>query len=210
MEISNDHIELLEHALGDKNHYRNFFGTTKNSSDIKLLYELVDMELMEVTPAPNWMVDDYLFYVTDKGKNFAFNNNIINKGEKTMNTKNDEQVKVRTVCKPDKQESLITIIENQVKIDSNNSKYCDHECPRRYIGVSEIYCTLFRKGTDKQTVLFSKDSDSIRHDTCMAIFENERRIDISQPPIKDEIISDELSNETIIKEDENERTDENN
>lgn len=109
-------------------------------------------------------------------------------------TKDDKQTEVRTVCKLDKKESLIVIMENQVKIDSNNEKYCDQKCPSRYVNTYsngiDIRCTLFTEEEDvnniRTTKLFSKGYDSIRHDLCMAIFENEKRTIINQPPIKEE------------------------
>jgi hypothetical protein len=70
--VSSRHIELLEHSLGDKTHYRNFFLASEGHSDSPQLEELVEMGLMVKKTAPEWLCGDTVYHVTDEGKKKAF------------------------------------------------------------------------------------------------------------------------------------------
>jgi hypothetical protein len=63
-------VEILEHALGNAGHYRNYFATDERGRDYVTICELVEMGLMERgREIPGGLT---YFHVTDAGKGLAF------------------------------------------------------------------------------------------------------------------------------------------
>ena len=73
-------IQILEHALGDKTHYRNYYVGSPEHKDWKMLKELEQAGYMEQDFLPH-PANDYfcLFRVTEKGKTLAFCGERLNK-----------------------------------------------------------------------------------------------------------------------------------
>lgn len=70
--VSEQHIGLIEHSLGNKTHYRNYFLAGDGHHDQPMLEELVELGLMTKRPAPERSCGDTLYHVTDEGKKLAF------------------------------------------------------------------------------------------------------------------------------------------
>ena len=62
-------IEIIEHALGDKTHYRNRYIVGEEHKNYAMVTELAEAGYMEAS----CQVDELVMYrVTDKGKTIAF------------------------------------------------------------------------------------------------------------------------------------------
>lgn len=72
-------IKIMAHSLGYNTYpvfegwgkngvYRNFFGTTANSSDNKACESLVQKGLMKVELGRTWSVSDKVYHITEAGK----------------------------------------------------------------------------------------------------------------------------------------------
>jgi hypothetical protein len=64
--LTKKHLEIMVHTVSSPG--RNWFGTGYDCSDAVLFGELVSQGLATAETAPNWMGDDVIFSLTDKGK----------------------------------------------------------------------------------------------------------------------------------------------
>lgn len=71
--ITDKHMQLLRHTLGNNEFPRNHFVTHEGTPVFPFLCDLVQADLMSVCPpASGWPGAQHIFYATDKGKRVAF------------------------------------------------------------------------------------------------------------------------------------------
>ncbi|MAO64288.1 MAG: hypothetical protein CL666_04755 [Balneola sp.] len=67
------HIEILEHMLGDKSHYRNHFASYEGTDDHETLLEMAELGLVTDGVKNESIYGNMIFfYATDEGKKHAF------------------------------------------------------------------------------------------------------------------------------------------
>lgn len=65
-------VEIMEHALGNETHYRNYYALYENSDNYELIEELVEHDLMYLSNGMPGMNTMMYFSVTEKGKDYCF------------------------------------------------------------------------------------------------------------------------------------------
>jgi hypothetical protein len=72
MEISNHELEIMRHTISGPN--RNWFGTSEKSKDCAPFDRLCGLGLATKSPAPSFWGDDFVFSLTEKGREMVIEN----------------------------------------------------------------------------------------------------------------------------------------